>query len=71
MSGNFEALLSAITDGVITTAIDKQKIDVIKDVAQQIPLMSICDLLGIDPPNTAEFFEWCQAISQFLGSAIE
>lgn len=71
MSGHFEARLSAIADSVITTAINKQQVDAVKDIAQQIPLLSICDLLGIDIPNTVEFFDWCQAISQFLGSPIE
>ena len=52
MSGNFEARLGTIADDVITAAINKQQIDVVKDIAQQIPLLSICDLLGIDIPNT-------------------
>ena len=71
MSGNFDARLGTIVDDVITAAIDRRQIDVIKDIAQSIPLLSICDLLGIDIPNKVEFFDWCQALSQFLGSPIE
>ena len=71
MNGDFEDRLRLMVANVIHAALEKQAVDVVKEVAQLIPTISIFDLLGINPANKEEFLAWCKDISGFLSDPIE
>ena len=71
MSAGFECRLRLMVAETINAAVGRRAIDVVREVAQFIPMMSICDLLGITIENREEFIDWCKSISEFLGEPIE
>jgi cytochrome P450 family 142 subfamily A polypeptide 1 len=58
MTDHVRELANAVIDGVEETG----EIDFVRDLAMHIPLIVICELLGIDPGLRHDLFRWSEAL---------
>jgi len=50
--------VQAVVDGLIDDALEAGKMDLVKDFAYPIPLIVICEMLGIPSQDMPSFYEW-------------
>ena len=55
-----------LVDGMLDGARDRGTFDVMADLAEPLPVMVICDLLGVPVEDQAQFKPWSEAIGRML-----
>ena len=60
-----------LVDGMLDVAAEKGTFDVMADLAEPLPVMVICDLLGVPVQDQAQFKPWSEAIGRMLDPDVE
>ncbi len=58
--------IQSLVDGLIDTVIDRGQMDIMKEFAHQLPVMVICDMLGIPEEDRAPFLESSRIVGRIL-----
>ena len=64
---NMRAHIQAITDQLIDNIGKADRMDVINDLANPLPVTVICEMLGVAPENRDQFKSWADDLALFLG----
>ncbi|MDY0007139.1 MAG: cytochrome P450, partial [Spongiibacteraceae bacterium] len=54
----YESRFREIAKGLIDRVIDKGRCEFVEEVAAELPLVAICELMGIPIEDRKQFFEW-------------
>lgn len=62
------ARVAEIVNGLLDTALERDgtRIDLMTDLAEPLPVVVICELLGVPAPDQAQFKPWSSAISRMV-----
>jgi unspecific monooxygenase len=55
-----------LVDGMLDAAAERGSFDVMADLAEPLPVMVICDLLGVPVEDQAQFKPWSESIGRML-----
>jgi cytochrome P450 len=58
--------MQQIADGIIARAAERSSMEVVADLAFPLPVMVICELLGVPADRVEEFKEWSAAVARSL-----
>jgi cytochrome P450 len=58
--------MQAIVDGIMGAAAEGGSMEVVSDLAFPLPVLVICELLGVPPEAVDEFKEWSAAMARLL-----
>ncbi len=62
---DLEPRLQAITDGILDRALAQGEGDFVRDVAAELPLLAICELVGIPAEDRGLIFDWTNRLIGF------
>ena len=60
-----------LVDGILDTAVERGTFDVMADLAEPLPVMVICDLLGVPVEDQDQFKPWSTAIARMLDPDVD
>ena len=60
-----------LVDGMLDSARERGSFDVMHDVAEPLPVMVICDLLGVPSEDQEQFKPWSEAIARMLDPDVD
>jgi cytochrome P450 len=60
-----------LVDGMLDQAQEQGSFDVMHDLAEPLPVLVICDLLGVPVEDQAQFKPWSEAIARMLDGNVE
>ncbi|MQA97981.1 MAG: cytochrome P450 [Streptosporangiales bacterium] len=63
--GHLEKHITEICDGLIDEVAARGEADFVTDIAAQLPLYVICELLGVPPEDRCKIFAWSNALVGF------
>ena len=63
--GRLEAALAERTTRIVDTVIERGRCDFVTDVAAELPLQAIADLMGVPQDDRAKLFEWSNRLIGF------
>jgi cytochrome P450 len=58
--------IQEIVDGLLDAAADKGSLEVIEDLAYPLPVVVICELMGVPADDHAEFRQWSRELARAL-----
>jgi cytochrome P450 len=58
--------ITEIVNGMVDAAVAAGRMDVMHDIAEPLPVMVICDLLGVPLEDQAQFKPWSSAIARVI-----
>jgi cytochrome P450 len=58
--------MQEIVDEALATAFERGSMDVVADLAFPLPVLVICEMLGVPPGDVGEFKEWSAALARTL-----
>ena len=59
-----------IVDGMLSAALERGSLDVMHDIAEPLPVLVICDLMGVPVEDQAQFKPWSEAIARMLDNNV-
>ena len=60
-----------LVDGMLDAAAERGTFDVMHDLAEPLPVMVICDLLGVPVEDQAQFKPWSESIGRMLDPDVD
>jgi len=63
--------IAELVDGMLDEALERGSFDVMEDLAAPLPVMVICDLLGVPVADQAQFKPWSEAIARMLDATAD
>jgi cytochrome P450 len=63
--------IGELVDGMLDEALEQGSFDVMEDLAAPLPVMVICDLLGVPVADQAQFKPWSEAIARMLDATAD
>ena len=60
-----------LVDGMLSAAEERGTFDVMADLAEPLPVMVICDLLGVPVQDQAQFKPWSESIGRMLDPDVD
>jgi cytochrome P450 len=63
--------ITEIVDGMLDAALERGTLDVMHDIAEPLPVMVICDLLGVPLDDQAQFKPWSSAIARAVDGDVD
>ncbi len=63
--------VTEIVNGMIDDALERGTLDVMRDIAEPLPVMVICDLLGVPFEDQAQFKPWSSIIARMVDGDVD
>lgn len=63
--------IEEIVNGVLDDALERGSFDVMHDIAEPLPVMVICDLLGVPLEDQAQFKPWSTVIARVIDGDVD
>ncbi|HVM53010.1 MAG TPA: cytochrome P450 [Acidimicrobiales bacterium] len=63
--------IAELVDGMLDAAVERGSFDVMADLAEPLPVMVICDLLGVPVEDQEQFKPWSTAIARMLDPDVD
>jgi cytochrome P450 len=65
-----QARVDAVVDELVSAALERGELEVVSELAQPLPRIIICEMLGIPEQDRALFDEWTPTINELLRGAL-